>query len=76
MEQMIFNYNKLRGRIVEKCGTIRAFADAIGVSEVSISKYLNNKVEWGQRTIDEACRVLDIPREEIPIYFFVPDVQK
>ena len=76
MEQMIFNYNKLRGRIVEKYGTIQAFADAIGVSGTSISKYLNNKIEWGQRTIDEACKALDIPREEIPIYFFVPYVQE
>lgn len=72
---MSFDYGKLRGRIVEKCGTLEAFAQATNLSPQTVSKYMNNKVPWKQTSINAAVRVLDIKPEEISIYFFTPDVQ-
>ena len=39
---MMFNYDKLKGRIVEKFGTQMAFSKALGVSERTLSLKLNN----------------------------------
>lgn len=72
---MSFNYDKLRGRIVEKCGSLDAFAKAVNLSNQTISKYMTNKRPWKQTNINEAVRVLDIPPEEISLYFFTPSVQ-
>ena len=72
---MSFDYSKLRGRIVEKCGSMEAFSEAIGLSAVTISKYMNNKVPWKQTNINAAVRVLEIQPEEISAYFFTPVVQ-
>lgn len=72
---MSFDYSKLKGRIVEKYGTIEQFSEAMGLSVNTISKYLNNKVPWKQTNINVAVRVLDIQPEEISLYFFTPTVQ-
>lgn len=72
---MSFEYGKLRGLIVEKYGSIEAFAKAVNLSSVTVSKYLNNKVPWKQTNINEAVRALDIPPEDISLYFFTPRVQ-
>jgi transcriptional regulator with XRE-family HTH domain len=72
---MSFDYSKLRGRIVEKCGTLENFAKAAEISSHTISRYLNNKIPWKQTNINTAIQILDIPPEEIPTYFFKPKVQ-
>lgn len=72
---MSFDYSKLRGRIVEKYGTLEAFASAVNLSNHTISKYINNKIPWKQTNIEAAVRALDIPPEEISAYFFTPNVQ-
>lgn len=72
---MAFDYSKLNGRIVEKCGTRANFAKEIGLSEHSVSFKLNNKVGWRQNEIAIACNVLAIPIEDVPAYFFVPKIQ-
>lgn len=72
---MSFDYSKLRGRIIEKCGSLESFANAVNLSNNTVSKYMNNKIPWKQTNINEAIRVLDIPPEEISIYFFTPNVQ-
>lgn len=41
---MSYNYSKLRGRVVEKFGTQRAFAKQLDLSERSISRKLSGKV--------------------------------
>lgn len=76
MKDVIFNYNKLRGRIREKCLTQEELAREIGISYVSLSQRLNNKLEFSGQEIYKTCGALEIPLEEIPIYFFTPDVQK
>lgn len=68
----MFNYSKLIGRIIERFGTRRAFAKAVGFSENTISKKLSGKmaitiddiVEWSKPEI------LDIQSNEYHEYFF------
>lgn len=67
---MAFNYAKLIGKIAEIFGTQLRFAEAMGLSERTISLKLNSKVEWKQSEINQACELLDIATSEIPTYFF------
>lgn len=74
---MKFNYSKLIGRIVEKFGTRRAFAEACGFSENTISKKLSGKMAITTNDIIKWCspELLDIASEDIPEYFFAYEVQ-
>lgn len=72
----MFNYNKLRGKIKEVFNTQAAFAEAMEISSTSLSEKLNNKVEFSQKEIEKAVELLQIPKEDIPIYFFTLEVQK
>lgn len=69
---MPFDFSKLRGRIIEKFGTCERFAEEVGRSKSWISARLNNVIPWGADEIRDVCRseLLDIPAEEIPVYFF------
>lgn len=73
---MAFNYDKLRGRIKEKFGTQKAFATALGIGYVSLSQRLNNTLDFSNAETVKACRLLEIPENEISAYFFTPEVQK
>lgn len=70
------SYAKLRGKIREVFGTQEAFAEAMGMSTVSISKRLNNKQEWKSNEIVKACMLLGIPLEKSAEYFFTKEVKK
>ena len=70
----MFNYNKLRGRIREVFETQGKFAKAIGKSETSVSKRLNNEIPFDQIDIQKSIEVLNIPVTEIKDYFFNPKV--
>lgn len=65
---------KLRGRIVEKFGTIKEFSREAGSSMSFISQYLNGKKLLDQKTIDRWANVLDIPASEYDLYFFARKV--
>lgn len=73
MERVNYDYSKLRGRIVEKCGTIDRFSQLIGTHRTNVSFKLNNKVDFTQREIAAICNVLDIPLNELSPYFFTPE---
>ena len=68
------DYSKLLGKITEKFGTQAEFANALGISERSVSLKLNNKVSWKDSEIARA--VLEIDPENIPAYFFKYKVQQ
>lgn len=72
---MAFNYDKLRGRIVEKFGTQGRLARALGVSERTLSLKLNNKIFFSQDEIAKISKLLNITLDEIQDYFFKPKVQ-
>lgn len=67
---MPYRYDKLLGRIVEKCGTQAEFANRMQLSERTVSLKLNGKRPWSQLDIAQACKVLDIELSEIQQYFF------
>ena len=67
---MPYNYSKLVGKITEVFGTQLRFAEAMGLSERTISLKLNSKVEWKQREMSKACGLLGISVMDIPAYFF------
>lgn len=71
----MYNYKKLIGRIVEKCGTQYEFAKRMNLSERTISLKLSGKVEFKQSEIELACRILQINKNEIVKYFFTQNVQ-
>ena len=70
------SYAKLRGKIREVFGTQEAFAEAMGMSTVSVSQRLNNKLEWKTSEIVNACMLLGIPLENAAEYFFTKEVKK
>ena len=76
MQNPVFDYSKLRGRIREICGTQDAFADAIGLGRVSVSQRLNNQLEFSQKEMIRAADVLLFPHSDIPEYFFREKVQR
>lgn len=76
MKEVLFDYSKIRGKIKEVFGTQSAFAEVMHMSPVSLSEKLNNKVQFSQKEIDKACDMLEIAKEEIPIYFFTPKVKE
>lgn len=69
---MSYDYSKLSGKIKEVCGSQAAFAEALGVSERTVSIKLNNKNDWKQGEIMQCCKILKIRKERIPMYFFTP----
>ena len=69
-----FDYSKLKGRIVEKFGTQAAFSKAFGMSENSFSMKMNNKSRFTTDDIVKIVAMLDIPIDEIGLYFFTPKV--
>lgn len=71
-----YDYSKLRGRIVEKLGSIKKYAELLKLSDTSISNKLSNKTPFNQDEILRSIEsdVLDIDVTEIPIYFFMQKV--
>lgn len=67
---MAFNYNKLKGRIVEICGTQSEFALRMGLSERTISLKLQGKISWKQKEIMKALDVLNLSASDVQEYFF------
>ncbi len=69
-----YDYSKLKGRIVEKCGNLGNFSGAMGWSLQTQQKKMAGKVAWTQHDISKALKVLDLAPEDIHIYFFAARV--
>ena len=67
---MGFEYNALRGRIVEKYGTQAKFAQELGISPTAMSEKMTCKVGFSQKDIERWRKLLDIEHDEIGKYFF------
>jgi hypothetical protein len=70
------SYAKLLGRIKEIFGTNAAFARALGLDSSTLSAKLNGHTPWKREEIEAACEHLDIPIEEVHIYFFARKLRK
>lgn len=71
---VLYDYSKLRGRIVEKYGTVSKFADVLGLSLVSVSNKLNNKTGFTRGDIEKWSQALCIPDYEYGTYYFARKV--
>lgn len=67
---MALKYAKLRGKIVEKYGTIEEFRKVLGISKVTASKKLNGATGFSQADILRWSDLLDIEIEDVGSYFF------
>ena len=74
--QMRYNMDRLKSRVIEKFGEQKSFAEAIGTSESTVSRLLNGEADWRGSTMMKAVELLDIPHEEIEVYFFDKAVSK
>lgn len=72
---MAFDYNKLRGRIIEKYRSQGEFAKAMGWSERTLSNKINGKIPWKQTDICNAIKLLRLSECDIQEYFFTVKVQ-
>lgn len=74
---MIFNYSKLKGRIIEKYETRSEFAAAIGMTDATLSSRLNNVTPFKADEIKAMCApdILGIADKDIPEYFFTLKVE-
>ena len=73
---MEFNYDKLKGRITEVFGARYKFAEAMKMSDRTLSIKLNNGAPWKQSDICKAVLLLKLNDSDIPEYFFSEKVQK
>lgn len=64
----MFDYNKLKGKIIEKFKTNDNFAKAMGFSNSQLSERLNNKCEWKSNDIYRAAELLEL--DNLKEYFF------
>lgn len=72
---MAFDYSRLRGRIIEKFGTQMSFAEAMDISERTLSLKLSGKRMWKQSEICLAINLLGLSEDDIKEYFFTLKVQ-
>lgn len=75
---MAINQSKLKGRIIEKFGSQKAFAKAYGISDNAMSKKMQGKTAISVADIRKMSdpAFLDIKVEEYPVYFFADEVQE
>ena len=71
-----FNDSKLRGRIIEKFGTLGSFATATNRDRTSISLMLSGKRRMKREDMALFSSFLEIGKEEIGDYFFNYEVVK
>lgn len=70
---MSFNYNVLKGKITEVCGTRSEFAKRLGILPSSLSARLNGNSDFSSEEIIRSCDILGIPVTDIYKYFFCVD---
>ena len=63
------NY-RLKGRIIERYGSIREFAKAVNICQSTMSFLLNGKAVWRSDKMEAAIKLLGIANDEIAFYFF------
>lgn len=68
------DYSKLRGRIVEKYGSLTQFSKEISISRTALDYKLHGKIEVSRKDILEWSNLLDIKPEEYGAYFFTEKV--
>ena len=65
-----FQYSKLKGRIVEKYGTMEAFGKQLNISKTQLSKKMNGKAGFSQADIVKWSGLLDIELSDVGSFFY------
>lgn len=73
-DDIIFDFNKLKGKIKEVVGTQGALANNINMGEATLSNKLNNNIEFSSKEIVKISKILNI-ENETDKYFFTLKVQ-
>lgn len=60
----------LRGRIIQRYGSLKNFVEPMGLSYPTIIAKLSGSKGFTQAEIRKICELLDIKSKEIPAYFF------
>lgn len=68
--ELVFCYDKLLGRIIEKFKTRENFASQIDMSIPTLISKLNGKVDFKSKEIFKFCITLDIPLGQIEDFFY------
>ncbi|MBQ4123574.1 DUF739 family protein [bacterium] len=66
----MFDYQKLKGRIVEKKQKQENLANEMSITKTTLNFKLNNKIPFKQQDIIMLSNILEIPKNEIADYFF------
>ncbi|MFR4336895.1 MAG: DUF739 family protein [Lachnospira pectinoschiza] len=61
---------KLKGKIIEKYGSLGKFAKELNISRTSMSKKMNCQSGFSQSDIEKWSSMLDIKSSEYGTYFF------
>lgn len=70
IEKPVFDYSKLRGRIIEKCGTLKRFCAIMKMSQSTLSNKMACVTYFSQSEIYYISEVLGIEPETVAQYFF------
>lgn len=70
LEKRIYNYNKLRGLIRENFGTLRNFADYLGIGSTTLNSRLNSETYFDQEEIEKTAKVFNLTKTEVNKVFF------
>lgn len=70
MQKVKFNYSKLKGRITEICGTQKAFAEQLGITEGTLTSKLLGYTYFSQDEILRSLEILGISAGRTTDYFF------
>lgn len=74
IEHIKYDMSALKGRIFEKYGSQRAFAESIETTDEQVSRLLKGGLNFSRPIITTWVDILDIPNDEIYKYFFTPQV--
>ncbi len=75
-DRVIYDYNKLKGKIKEVFGTQDKYAEALGISSTALINKLTGKSYFNQPQIEVSIKVLNIDILDIDAYFFAQKVEK
>lgn len=64
------NVNLIRGRLGAMQMSLTTFAKLMGKSRPTIRNKVDGKVEFNAKEIEKACEILQIPINDVPLYFF------
>lgn len=63
-------FGRLREEIRKKFGTLKKFANTMGMDVSTLSAKLNGQGGWKQSEMEKACELLGIPLDKVYEYFF------